>query len=42
MELTSRVDQRVLRWFGHVERMDEYHMAIRVLEMEVSRRVGTG
>ena len=23
-ELRNRVDQRVLRWFGHVERMDEY------------------
>ena len=23
---TSRADQRVLRWFGHVERMDEYRM----------------
>ena len=22
MELASRPDQRVLRWFGHVERMD--------------------
>ena len=22
-ELASRVDQRVFRWFGHVERMDE-------------------
>ena len=22
-ELASRGDQRVLRWFGHVERMDE-------------------
>ena len=22
-ELASRVDQRILRWFGHVERMDE-------------------
>ena len=30
-ELASRADQRVLRWFGHVERMDEYHMARRVL-----------
>ena len=29
-ELASRVDQRVLRWFGHVERMDEYCMARRV------------
>ena len=23
MELASRADQRVLRWFGHVDRMDE-------------------
>ena len=30
-ELASRADQRVLRWFGHVERMDEYRMARRVL-----------
>ena len=30
-ELASRADQRVLRWFVHVERMDEYHMARRVL-----------
>ena len=29
--LASRADQRVLRWFGHVERMDEYRMARRVL-----------
>ena len=35
-ELTSRVDQRVLRWFGHVERMDEYRKARRVLTAEVS------
>ena len=27
---------RVLRWFGHVERMDEYHMARRVLMAKVS------
>ena len=27
MELASRADQRVLRWFGHVERMDDYRMA---------------
>ena len=31
-ELASRADQRVLRWFGHVERMDEYRMARRVLK----------
>ena len=35
-ELASTVDQRVLRWFGHVERMDEYRMARRVLIAEVS------
>ena len=35
-ELASRADQRVLRWFGHVERMDEYRMARRVLMAEVS------
>ena len=33
-ELASR-DQRVLRWFGHVERMDVYRMARRVLMAEV-------
>ena len=35
-ELASRADQRVLRWFWHVERMDEYRMARRVLMAEVS------
>ena len=35
-ELASRADQRVLRWFGHVERMDDYRMARRVLMAEVS------
>ena len=40
-ELANRVDQRVLRWFGHVERMDEYCMARRVLMAEV-RGVGAG
>ena len=37
MELASKADQRVLTWFGHVERMDEYRMARRVLMAEVSR-----
>ena len=36
MELVSRADQRVLRWFGHVEIMDDYRMARRVLIAEVS------
>ena len=35
-ELASRADQRILRWFGHVERMDEYRMARRVLMAEIS------
>ena len=35
-ELASRADQRVLRWFGHVERTDEYRMAKRVLMADVS------
>ena len=36
-EVRRRADQRVLRWFGHVERMDEYRMARRVLMADVSR-----
>ena len=40
-ELASRADQRVLRWFGHVEIMDEYRMVRRVLMAKVSgERVG--
>ena len=35
-ELASRADQRVLRWFGHVERMDDYRMVRRVLMAEIS------
>ena len=35
-KLASRADQRVLRWFGHGKRMDEYRMARRVLMVEVS------
>ena len=35
-ELASRADQRALRWFGHVDRMDDYRMARRVLMAEVS------
>ena len=26
-ELASRADRKVLRWFGHAERMDEYRIA---------------
>ena len=35
-ELASRADQRVLRWLGHVKRMDEYRMSIRVMMAEIS------
>ena len=35
-ELASKADQIVLRWFGHVDRMDEYHIARRVLMAEVN------
>ena len=35
-ELETRADRRVLSWFGHVERMDEYRMPRRVLMAEVS------
>ena len=35
-ELTTRADQRVLRWFGHLERIDEYHMARKMLMAEIS------
>ena len=33
-ELARSADQGVLRWFGHVERTDEYFMARRVLMAE--------
>ena len=32
----SRADQRVFRWFGNVERMDEHRMTRRALMVEVS------
>ena len=38
-ELSSRADQRVLRCFGHVQRMDENRMARRVL---MAKSVGDG
>ena len=34
--LASKEDQRLSRWFGHVERIDEYSMTRRVLMAEVS------
>ena len=37
-KFASRAGQRVWRWFRHVERMDEYCMARRVLMAKVSGR----
>ena len=37
MELASKGYHRVFRWFGHVERMDDYRMVRRVLMTEVGR-----
>ena len=37
-EFGSSADQRVLRWFGHVEKVDEYRMARRMLVAKVSGR----
>ena len=37
-ELASRADQRVLRWFGQVERMGEYRKARRVFMADISER----
>ena len=39
-ELTSRADQRILRWFGQMEKMNENCMARRVLMAEVSQGGG--
>ena len=39
-ELANRANQIVLRWFGHVERMDEYRMVRRVLMADVSGATG--
>ena len=34
-ELAERVDMRVLRWFGHMERMDDIRVVKRVMEAGV-------
>ena len=41
-KLPSRVDQNVLRWFGHMERMDEEHLAKQVMNSEVDGNGGRG
>ena len=39
-EMASWVDQRVLRWFGHMERMEEHRMYRRVSMAEVEGGYG--
>ena len=34
-QLSGSMDQCVLRWFGHVEKMDEEHMAMEVMISDV-------
>ena len=41
LELASSVDQRALRWFGHVERMNEYH-SYKGLDNRSKWSAGTG
>ena len=36
MEFASRMDRSVLRWFGHVERIEENRLDRRLLTAEVS------
>ena len=41
-ELSARVDMNVLRWFGHVERMDNERLLKRVVNAEVDGRNARG
>ena len=37
-ELAARVDMKVLRWFGHMERMDNERLLKKVMNAKVDRR----
>ena len=37
-ELAVRVDMNVLRWFGHVERMDNEHLTKEEMNLKVDGR----
>lgn len=41
-ELADRDDPRVLRWFGHIGKMDEGRLGKRVLNVEVNSRILRG
>ena len=42
MNLSARVDANVLRWFGHVERMDGERLLKRLIEARVNGRCVKG
>ena len=41
-ELAARVDMNVLRWFGHVERMDNERLLKKVMNAKADRRSARG
>ena len=41
-ELAARVDMNVLRWFGHVERMDNERLLKKVVNVKVDGRSARG
>ena len=41
-DVVTRIDKGMLRWFGHVERMDETRMTKEIYTASVSGRVGRG
>ena len=41
-ELAARVDLNVLRWFSHVERMDNEQLLRKVMNVKVDRRSARG
>ena len=41
-KLTGKVDRKVLKWFGHVERMGSERMTKRVYMSEVEEQRGRG
>ena len=41
-ELAARVDMNVLRWFGHVERMDDERLLKKVMNAKVNGRSARG
>ena len=41
-ELAARVDMNVLRWFGHVERMDNERLLKKVMNAKVDGRSARG